>query len=540
MSDLDRQRERLAARYHDFTTGGKLGASYRNEWAQHFAETLASRYYYSGDFAGEQQRATGDGKEPPLKYPLGVNIAKWLCMATSRILMGMLDPTEDFTIDFKPAKDTDTARKQAERAGEAWEDIVEETPLLPHLLRGGPESGVDGGFYIQVKKVPLLPPRLIYRSDSEVLPVWNPDNPDVFRECSLERVISGDDARDLAQRYGVLPSKWQLIGRGSELVTYVETWTETEQVILVDDQEIHREPNTLKGEDGRGIIPFVYFPRDRSQHEFYGDALVPDVVGLLKELNIRLKDVGDAVEYNAHPIITVANATNVPKQVPPPGEIINLGRNTSVNNPGANPEMVVLDSQGVHESAFQFISLIVRMLFFMASITSVDVGEDEGSQRSGMTLEVRKLPALQQAKRTQAHWTRSMQRLVRISLMVYKASARNGSDVVVPRMRHIHPKWPELLPTDIKDIIHTIVQLLSPSDYPRISDKLIADLLPFVDNAEEFVADLEKIREERKKEQEAQMDKQMKMKAEAGPSAKPKPTQKEQQDKASSAKKEAA
>ncbi len=511
-------------------------------WARHFERIRSNYYYFSGEFASETAGAQDDGTEPPPLYPLEINLAKWMCLITGAILLGQYDPSnkELVTVEFEPSKGKEVKSSVAasEALREAWLDMTDATPLSPMFQRGSVEQGWTGGFYLQIKKQLRGTPWFVYRTDEHMRPVWHPDNPNELIECTLEYKCETSEAALL------LGAPMQHSPGG---VTYRERWTKTEIIVSVNNQIVKREPNTLKDFDGQpGLIPFQYFPRDRTDGNFYGDDLVHGIVGLMLELNIRMRDIGDAVEYRSHPYIWARNLrTSTDDLNRRPSAVWDLGKSMG----DSIPEVGAVDAGGVDPSAFEYLDRLLQMMRYIASITPVDVGEDEGSQRSGLTLEVRKMPAIQQAQRTRTFWHIALQRFIQKALSVYVQTPGNKT-FEIPKIRHIRIVWPDLLPQDRMGVVQEIVSLASVQPIPRISLKQSIDLLKRV-SSEEEIEEIMKDVEEARKQAEATMKLQAdlapkpapgeslpgKGEGEGKPGDKEGPTpQREQQEKASKAK----
>jgi hypothetical protein len=508
-------------------TGTALGGAFEAEWTHHLKENQQNWYYYKGHFALELGEQPDDGSDAPLLYPLEINLAKMLCRTRAGILLGEFDPDDPagpIGVKFGDPKESGRALGRINAADEAWRKINEVTPLGPMILRGAVEQGVTGGWWVQIKKRPQAVPWLVYRSDDNIRPVWHPDNPAELEECSFTSLVSYSQAALLAESVGKKLEK-----KGVDHVEYTETWTKKEVILLLDRKVIHRSSNPFENESG-GLIPFVYFPHDRSLHEFYGDSLIPDIVGLMLEINIRLRDIGDDVEYRSHPYIWARDLRKNDQRLPrKPSAVWNLGQTGLQGEP---PTVGVLDAKGVDSSAFEYLDRLDRMLRYMTSITPVDLGEDEGSQRSGLTLEVRKLPGIHSVKRTRTLWTSAMRQLVQKSLLVYAQSFKR---VEVPPLAHINPIWPALLPRERDSVIKEIVDLSNLPE-PRISPERAVDLLGIRD-AEQELKRWEEMKKEREEKEAEQAEKQHEQAVEL---VKSKPSPAQSQAKASAGKKAAA
>ena len=81
-----------------------------------------------------------------------------------------------------------------------------------------------------------------------------------------------------------------------ERVLRVEHWTQRFYTNHLDGKEI----TGYSGINPWGFVPFVYMPRIRTDN-WWGDPLTPDLIAPQNELNARIADIGEAINYNAHP-----------------------------------------------------------------------------------------------------------------------------------------------------------------------------------------------------------------------------------------------
>lgn len=476
-------------------TGGQWHQEYEQEWQQHLTDNALYWYYFLGDFALEEgeapeQEGRKTGEPPPLKYPLGVRLVALVAKVLAGILLGEYDPSNPegiIPIDFEEAADGSVRR--------AWAKIRGGSDLNAILLKGAIQQTITGGWWAQVVKRPTGPPWLVFRTASVVRPVWHPLNPERLLECSVQYMTSAQQARLLAGPGANIP-------QNALQVPFTETWTQEKHLYLVGEQVVKEEPNRLRDEHGAPVIPFVYFPRERVDHDFWGEQLAPYLIGLMLEINIRLRDLGDDVRAHSHPVVATRNTRH--RQFSLKERVWDLGDASMTGN---DPDAFVLEGNGVNSSAFELVNTLFMLMLKMASLTNVDVGEDEGSQRSGLTLEVRRAPGVNQARRTRAYWERSLKRLVRTSLIVYNAAAGELSGlsrVVVPELEQIVPKWAELVPANMNDVVNQITLLLGAQDYPRLTDEMIADMLGrLVSDKQGYLSELKSLARESRARREA-------------------------------------
>jgi hypothetical protein len=216
----------------------------------------------------------------------------------------------------------------------------------------------------------------------------------------------------------------------------------------------------------------VYIPRLRT-NLFWGDAITPDIIPVQDELNMRLADIGDAINYNSHPIRhgynmpRAFNAKNFPLG---PEQFWDLGRVMGNSPP---PTVGLLEAKNpVPEKAFEFVQFIYDWSRTSAFAPPIAFGEDQGGgQRSGRTLEIRMWPLMRATRRSRGYMASGIKRIMKVASVILAQKnfpnisqheiARSVDGSVVPDF------WP-LMPKDQAAIVDEVVKLLSTTP-PSIS-----------------------------------------------------------------------
>lgn len=428
-----------------------------DEWQHRTAVYERCDYYYEGTVFQKLSGAPSkeDGKAP-LLYPLKVNLVAAYCKLHAHALFGAYDGSpveweakEKSLSDFRqPGRDGQeaaaqkAAREARDRVVEVWEESGQDTLLLEQALTMQRYGGCVFGLRIDPSKRYGL---CIYSvHPASFFPRWSPLDADDL----LEVIISYPIKRATANlMYGL-----SLPGSTPE-VLYQEHWTKDAVVITAGEQEIRSEPNVL------GFIPFEYVPRVRSAGEFYGESLIWDIFGLQDELNLRLADVGDRINYTAHPIYVVKNFRGNKKalEIGPDG-IVNLGMGTG----DLDPDMKVLAPPGEPAGTFNYMEMMVDLSRMMTFSPPVAFGEDEGSQRSSLTLSMRMWPLLQQTRTARTHLSQGLMRLNKKILRARRIrdeAERREPAVTDRHLDHeIVPVYQPLMPRDRLDIVNEVVQ----------------------------------------------------------------------------------
>lgn len=138
--------------------------------------------------------------------------------------------------------------------------------------------------------------------------------------------------------------------------------------------------------------------------------------------------------------------------------------------PGQDPpEVGVLPAQPEPASTFHFVNFLLDMTRQVSFTSPVAFGEDEGSQRSGVTLTLRLWPLLQQVKTTRIYWRGQLTDLHKKMLVMAKARDLTSRYDKALAGYPVIPNFSDLVPQDRQLLIDEIVRraeadLISPEE----------------------------------------------------------------------------
>lgn len=406
-----------------------------------------ARYFYGLIF---KETVPYDGHENqddlPLLYPAGVNLVRMLCLAQTDAMFG---DWEDQIVRFEVRQDSqvDSVAKDAIALASTiltnsnadtllWEVELDRNVYGGCPIKISPDTNNPG--HIRWTRVPL----------EGFFPIWNPDNPDELLEVWIVTEITADQAR---ARYGYQSDK--------QMVRRVEHWTRFSYENRLDQTRI----DAYSGVNPWGIVPFVYIPRFRSR-SWWGDALTEEIIPVQDDLNMKLGDIGDAINYNAHPVRwgvnlpASFNAKNFPIGV---NAMWDLGRSFS----GFKPEVGLLEaSNPIPAGTYDYLNFLFNWSRTSVFMPPIALGDDNGGgQRSGATLEIRMLPMIRAVKRSRAYMSAGLRRAMYISGKILEQ--KRYSDVSVRAVHRLMdgtlvPRFETVLPRDHQAIVDEVVKLL--------------------------------------------------------------------------------
>jgi len=412
-----------------------------------------SRYYsyFSGEvFTQKVPVETGVyDEEPPLMFPVGLNLAKMLTLAQADSAFG---EWQDQPIIWGPKQDREVSKSDKD-AVRLCEDIMDASNSGSFLWEHELDRNIYGGGVFKVSPVlNKTPPHIKFARipRASFLPIWDPEDPDNLLEVYISYSITKEQAW----------SKYRYRS-DEDIVNRVEHWTLFDYENLIDGKAM----KDYSGKNPWGIVPFVFTPRYRVE-DWYGESLVNDVIPVQDELNMRIADVGDAINYNAHPVRWGRNlprdfsAKNFPLG---PNSFWNLGRVIG-NSPA--PEVGILEaSQAVSPGVYEYVRFIYDWGRTSASSPPIAFGEDTGGgQRSGATLEIRMWPLIKAIRRSRSYMSASLKRGMYIAGLILKQ--KGFSDVPARAIdalleKRINAQFHNVLPRDQAAAVDEVVKLMS-------------------------------------------------------------------------------
>jgi hypothetical protein len=422
-----------------------------NEWAAQLSLYQEAQQYFYGDIFN---RRSGEGTDAPLLYPLKLNLVRMMCLTQASALWGQWDD-DLITFNVNPESEAQAAKERAEQARGIIAETYEASGGQMLLYEGGLSQQIYGGIFLRVAVDPTKPHgiRLDKLMPYNVFAVWDPITVNRILKAYISIPI---DKAEAALAYGIsvdaLPDE----------VVYLEEWTEKRYEVSIGGKVLPQ----YSGRNPWGFVPIVYVPRVRAEG-FYGIPLHEDIAGIQDELNLRLADVGDNINNAAHPIRWIRNYRGDAERDFTVGadQIWDLGSGVG----DLEPEVGVLPAQPEPTSTFSYVNFLLDVTRQAASTSPVAFGEDEGSQRSGVTLTLRLWPLIQQVKTTRIYYRGMLSSLHHMMLVMAKARdvTQRYSDRLAVHV--VTPNFSDLVPQDEQILIDEITRraeqdLVSPEE----------------------------------------------------------------------------
>lgn len=395
---------------------------------------------------------TSPGEDTVKLYPVGINLARAVCLAHADAMFGEF---EEEVVSFLPRMD-DPADNTDVVASKIASGILTESGSsllweleLDRLVYGGcalmitPSAGAVKWSRIQLPTF---------------YPVWDPEDVNSLLEAYLVYDITREQAK---ARYNYNTDR--------DTVSRIDHWTRFRHESKIDGKRIDQ----FSGANIWGVVPIEYIPRIRTT-DWYGDSLVDDLIEPMDEINGRVADIADSINYNCHPVRYGINlprsfdSTNYPLE---PNAMWDLG-DVIGNSPA--PQVGMLEAKNpVPEAAFKHIDWLYDWSLSSSFLPSVALGSDSGgSQRSGITVELRLQAMVRAIRRSRLYMADGLTRGMRTSALILRKKELN--DVYPARALdrlikgQLVPKFAPILPRDRSATVDEVQKGMS-TNPPSIS-----------------------------------------------------------------------
>lgn len=429
---------------------------YLNYWAWHTGEILE-----------ETVGQTKEGRDV-FRYPLKINPVRDFARKHTALLFGEVPDTPEPLIKTLVAPKTILRSRggSLKKSADFLSDLVSEVWTQSYgrsiQYENGALSQFLGGSVFQVSYQPwrqdlLLPIVIKNIYPNYFLPLWQSDNYYDLLECWVVYLVDPVMAR----------IQWGLEPQGQRPAVYSEHWTRDYYQIAVNGQPLvatyadgtrmdyTHQPNPF------GFVPFVYIPRLR-EGSYYGSSMIPDISGLALEFNARVADEGDAMRRTVHQKYlgtNIAGEIRYRKMDENGNTFVDLGNTSPIND--QVPDIHPLEPPKWDKAYSDHKNFLWNQLQREGSLGPIAFGEDEGSQRSALTLAFRMWPSTIMAKAQRTFWTDGLTQVARYALRMAQIKGVVIDSQRVPddfeRTMSIVPQWLPMIPRDREAMVNELV-----------------------------------------------------------------------------------
>lgn len=251
--------------------------------------------------------------------------------------------------------------------------------------------------------------------------------------------------------------KYRFWGTSPEGTRQVYTFTEilTDDLIeqYINDELIDQYPNPV------GTIPVVHIPNMTISSSPWGQSDIWDIISLNRELNEKMTEVSDIINYHAAPVTIITGAKASQLERGPKKVWAGLPKDASVFN---------LESRGNMAGALEYIQFLKRSMHEITGVPETALGQFQPvSNTSGVALAIQYQPMMNRFHMKRIHFTKGLERVNELIIrtaavfepewLVYNPSlgeppemdALPQLDPADPLTYKVQVHWPEPLPVDV-------------------------------------------------------------------------------------------
>jgi hypothetical protein len=401
------------------------------------------------------------------RYPLQINYIKQFAQKAAYVLFGEASDTPDplVRIEARPRnkpnrkQPTDEEKSIAQEAEDFVNRVWMENNGRSLQLENGTIQQFIGGCYFKINWCPDdrdLENQIRIESviPDFVLPVWDVGRPDRLLECYIIYRIQGREAE----------IRFNLEGQAGDYPLYIEHWTPKFIDIRINNMPINFTAaghkityDHLKNPFGR--VPIFYIPRERAG-SFYGISQCDDIIGLARESNARLADIGELIKDNIHRDYFARNVTSSPKPLDLGMErpAINLG----VSSPATKqlPEIWTIDPPNLGQHPDWYERILRGLMRDDAGFSGVAFGEDQGGERSAKTLAARMWPTTAKMRAVRTYWSTAMVAMAKQIIEIAIEKGIGGMTEKHLKTVDFNASWFPMMPKDEEQQVDRAVALV--------------------------------------------------------------------------------
>ena len=251
--------------------------------------------------------------------------------------------------------------------------------------------------------------------------------------------------------------KYRFWGTSPEGTRQVYTFTEilSDDLVqqFINDELVDEYPNAL------GTIPIVHIPNVTISSSPWGQSDIWDIIPLNRELNEKMVEVSDIINYHAAPVTIITGAKASQLERGPKKVWAGLPKDASVFN---------LESRGEMSGALEYIQVIKRTMHEITGVPETALGQMQPiSNTSGVALAIQYQPMMNRFNMKKIHFTKGLERINEIiirtaavfepQMLLFDGSKSTAPepdqltqlDPLDPLTYHTTVHWPEPLPVDV-------------------------------------------------------------------------------------------
>jgi len=464
--------------------------------AKEYKKQVSLYREWEGWYTGQKLEETvvDQGEEIEL-YPARINPLPGAALKHAHTLFGEMIDDGAPLVSPKFVKTAKFTEKMVADVEEALRTIWSDSAGRTTQYTNGLISQIYGGAIFKADYLPQDKTRSYPIKISKIHPlnfmgILYPDEEFRLSEAWYVKNVSAETAK----MYGVQVAD-------EEVGLWVEYWNPEEHSVKINGTAIRRSYNgVMKSFDGKnsfGEVPVVYIAHERT-NGLWGTSMIHPLIGMVREINARAADYGDAVSDDSHETFAIRNSSN-PRMINVGGKrLLDLGSNQSaVGMNSGDPDVFSFSDAKASAPMSQIVDDLYDHFRREAYIPKVADGEDEGSQRSGLTLAFRMWPLTSHVSTERILWTSGLNHFTKVILRFMKERKLAGVTEEMAKAT-IRQEWLPMMPRDREAMVNEAVQRItnglgSPQSMLRLLGDVenVDDEMKLIEAWKKFLAEVE-------------------------------------------------
>jgi len=204
--------------------------------------------------------------------------------------------------------------------------------------------------------------------------------------------------RDRIIRFKLKYRFWGTSAEGTRQVyTFTEILTDENVQQFINDELIDEYPNAI------GSVPIVHITNVSISSSPWGQSDIWDIIPLNRELNEKMTEVSDIINYHAAPVTIITGAKASQLERGPKKVWAGLPKDANVFN---------LESRGEMSGALEYIQFIKRTMHEITGIPEAALGQFQPvSNTSGVALAIQYQPLMNRYAMKKIHFSKGLERI---------------------------------------------------------------------------------------------------------------------------------
>jgi len=237
-----------------------------------------------------------------------------------------------------------------------------------------------------------------------------------------------------------------------QVYTFTEILTDNTVQQFINDELIDEYENPI------GVVPIVHIPNITITSSPWGQSDIWDIIQLNRELNEKMTEISDIINYHAAPVTIITGAKASQLERGPKKVWAGLPKEAQVFN---------LESRGEMSGAIEYVQMIKRAMHEITGVPETALGQFQPvSNTSGVALAIQYQPLMNRYQMKKIHFTQGLEKLNEIiiktcAVFVPELLIYNPSQSAMPEpdmLTQLDPNdpntykttihWPDPLPVD--------------------------------------------------------------------------------------------